>query len=247
MKENMKTKFGLGLLTGALFLCASLGAANLPQLRPENKNALGKLIGPNFLQKGTKVPRVLVFYRCEGFCHGDAIVTANEAFRLAAARTGAFTVKFSEDYEDLKAANLANFDVLVMNNTTNLKVKEHPYLADSLSTFTASGKGYVALHSGVDNFADCLILADMTVSSPAIRGARAARGRSSWTTRRTRSTPRSPPSRISSAATRSTRAARRPSIRPKSTRSCRSTSPTPPSPTARARTVPTARSIPFPG
>ncbi len=158
----MKTKFGLGLLAGALFLCASLGAANLPQLRPENKNALGKLIGPNFLQKGTKVPRVLVFYRCEGFCHGDAIVTANEAFRLAAARTGAFTVKFSEDYEDLKAANLANFDVLVMNNTTNLKVKEHPYLADSLSTFTASGKGYVALHAGVDNFADCLILADMT-------------------------------------------------------------------------------------
>lgn len=158
----MKKTFGLGILAGALFFCASLGAANLPQLKRENKDTLSKLIGSDFLKKAAKVPRVLVFYRCEGFCHGDAIVTANEAYRLAAERTGAFTVTFSEDYDDLKPENLAKYDVLVMNNTTNLKVKEHPFLRDALTAFTASGKGYVALHAGVDNFADCLVLADMT-------------------------------------------------------------------------------------
>ena len=150
------------MLAGAIVLGSSVWAANLPKLKDATKEDLAKIIGADYLKKGATVPSVLVFYRCEGFVHGDAIVSCNEAFRLAAERTGAFKVDFSDDYDDLKAENLRKYDVLVMNNTTGLKTREHAFMAQSLPEFTASGKGYVAYHAGVDTFSECLVIADMT-------------------------------------------------------------------------------------
>lgn len=143
----------------AMVLAASLACgwlnADLPQLRDAYRHKIDALIGKDYLVKGKTVPRVLMFYKCEGFVHGDAIVCANEAFRVAAEKTGAFTVKFSADYNDLRPENLAGYDVLVLNNTTNLKVKDNPFLAWSIPDFVSGGKGLVSLHAGCDNFADC--------------------------------------------------------------------------------------------
>lgn len=157
MKRGMLA--GVALM-GALW-CGTVAAA-LPAVKPEHAAALERLIDADFLKKGAAVPRVLVFHRCEGYVHGEAIVTANAAFRLAAERTGAFTVDFSEDYEALTEENLRKYDVLVMNNTTHLKVKEHPFLEQSLPAFVAAGKGYVALHAGVDTFFDHPALQEIT-------------------------------------------------------------------------------------
>ena len=142
------------ILTCAALACCGL-LADLPKLRDSDKSKIDALIGKDYLARPQKAPRVLVFYRTEGFVHGDAIVCANEAFRVASEKTGAFTVKFSVDYADLKPESLARFDVLVLNNTTNLKTKENPFLAWSIPDFVASGKGLVSLHAGCDNFADC--------------------------------------------------------------------------------------------
>lgn len=143
----------------AMVLAASLACgwlnADLPKLKDADRLRIDALIGKDYLVKGEAVPRVLVFYKCEGFVHGDAIVCANEAFRVAAEKTGAFKVTFSADYSDLRPENLAGYDVLVLNNTTNLKVKDNPFLAWSIPGFVSGGKGLVSLHAGCDNFADC--------------------------------------------------------------------------------------------
>ena len=143
----------------ALFACAALAGcalqADLPKLADADRAKIDGLIGKDYLAKPAKPPRVLVFYRTEGYVHGDAIVCANEAFRVAAEKTGAFEPVFSTDYADLRPESLEKFDVLVLNNTTNLKVGPNPFLAWSIPDFVASGKGMVSLHAGCDTFADC--------------------------------------------------------------------------------------------
>lgn len=94
---------------------------------------------------------ILVFWRCEGFAHGKAIDHANLMFKLLAEK-GVWNVKFSDDYADLAPASLAKYDVLVMNNTTGLNLGKHPELEADIISFVESGKGYVVLHGGADNF-----------------------------------------------------------------------------------------------
>ena len=144
----------LAMALAAALACGWLNA-DLPKLKDADRLKIDELIGKDYLVKGKTVPRVLMFYKCEGFVHGDAIVCANEAFRVAAEKTGAFKVKFSDDYNDLKPESLAKYDVLVLNNTTNLKVKDNPFLAWSIPDFVSGGKGLVSLHAGCDNFSDC--------------------------------------------------------------------------------------------
>ena len=146
-------------MTTPRFIWSALAVAGLclptfaetkfPALKPDCKAALERLVDAS-LVKTAKTRRVLVFYRCEGYVHGDSIVTGNEAFRLAAERTKAFTVDFSQDYADLRPENLAKYDVLVLSSTTGLKTKENAFLEPAFVRFVENGGGLLAIHAGAD-------------------------------------------------------------------------------------------------
>jgi len=129
-------------------------AKPLPTVSDQDTATLEKLIGDTLTAKPQKARKVLVFSRCEGFIHGDAIAYAIKAFELAA-KTGAFSVDFSTDYGVLTDRdNLFTYDALVLNNTTHLKTKDHPALAPNLVAFVNAGKGLCCIHAAADNFYD---------------------------------------------------------------------------------------------
>ena len=126
----------------------------LPTVSEQDAAAMEKMIGDKLTAKPLKARKVLVFSKCEGFVHGDAIVYGNKAFELAA-KTGAFTADFSTDYAVLTDKdNLFKYDALVLNNTTILKVKDHPSIVPNLVEFVNAGRGLCAIHAAADNFYD---------------------------------------------------------------------------------------------
>jgi len=149
----MTTKFIWGALAVAALLLPASAETKFPPLKPDCKAALERLVDAS-LVKTAKLRRVLVFYRCEGYVHGDSIVTGNEAFRLAAERTKAFTVDFSQNYDDLRPENLAKYDVLVLSSTTGLKTKENAFLEPAFVQFVENGGGLLAIHAGADCWND---------------------------------------------------------------------------------------------
>lgn len=129
---------------------------DLPDVRKE----LMPLIDACGVKKPAKPPKLLVFWKCEGFAHAQAIEYA-VAFYQVASQKGYCVADFSGDYAALTAENLSKYDALVLNNTTGLKVKEHPDLEPTLLAFVRGGKGYVVLHGGADNFKESPALCAM--------------------------------------------------------------------------------------
>jgi type 1 glutamine amidotransferase/HEAT repeat protein len=127
-------------------------AQNVPTVPQDQADQLGALIGTRLTVAPARPHRVLVFWRCEGFVHGQALAYGNKAFELAAAQTHAFQADFATDYAALQPDNLARYDALVLNNTTMLGTTEHPFVEPAIVAFVRSGKGLAVIHSGADNF-----------------------------------------------------------------------------------------------
>jgi type 1 glutamine amidotransferase len=71
----------------------------------------------------------------------------NHAITGMGSRTGAYSTVFSTDVESLRPENLKQFDAICFNDTTGV-ITNDPALRQSLLDFVASGKGFVAFHSG---------------------------------------------------------------------------------------------------
>ena len=97
-----------------------------------------------------KTRKILVFWRCEGFFHGGGIAGGNKAIEMMGTKTGAYSADFSREYDSLEAANLAKYDAVILNNTTQLKLSEAQQQA--ILAFVRSGKGLIGIHSATDNF-----------------------------------------------------------------------------------------------
>lgn len=97
-----------------------------------------------------KARKILVFWRCEGFFHGGGIAAGNKAIELMGTKTGAYTADVSREYDVFEAANLAKYDAVVLNNTTNLKLSDAQQQA--LLAFVRGGKGLIGIHAASDNF-----------------------------------------------------------------------------------------------
>jgi len=68
-------------------------------------------------------------------------------------KTGAFDVTVSTDMAAFDAANLAQFDAVLFNNTTQLAFDD-PNHRRALLEFVRSGKGVIGIHAATDNFYD---------------------------------------------------------------------------------------------
>ncbi len=76
-----------------------------------------------------------------------AMAGGNYALIEMGKRTGAYTAVFTTDVESLRPENLKQFDAICFNNTTGVITNDNA-LRQSLLSFVASGKGFVAFHAG---------------------------------------------------------------------------------------------------
>jgi len=124
----------------------------LPELKSEKLKMLEEAIPTAAAAKPKKERRVLVFWRCEGFYHGEGIVWGNKAIELTGKTTGAWTTDFSDDYAVFTPAKLSAYDAVIFNNTTKLNIP--PEGRKALIDFVEGGKGLVGIHAATDNFYD---------------------------------------------------------------------------------------------
>jgi len=99
-----------------------------------------------------KARKILVFNKCQGFRHG-VIPVAAKAFEIMGKKTGAFSTVESDDVAIFDVEKLKEFDVVILNNTTNIKLSDDQKKA-LLSFVKESGKGLVGTHAASDNFGD---------------------------------------------------------------------------------------------
>ncbi len=94
--------------------------------------------------------RLLVFSRCEGFVHA-AIPATESMLTIMGQKTGAFEVVCSQEMDAFAAENLAQFDAVLLNNTTQLSFENLEYRKNLLE-FVRGGKGIIGIHASTDNF-----------------------------------------------------------------------------------------------
>jgi type 1 glutamine amidotransferase len=100
--------------------------------------------------KPAKARKILVFDLTEGF-HHDSIPCGDAAFDLMGKKTGAYTVTISHDMKVFTPKNLAKYDAVLFNNTTQLKFND-PKQREALLDFVKGGKGFIGIHAASDNF-----------------------------------------------------------------------------------------------
>lgn len=94
--------------------------------------------------------KILVFWRCEGFIH-TSIPFGNFALVELGKKTGAFSIDLADEYAVFNDENLAKYDAVLFNNTTNLNFPEESQ-RKALMDFVAKGKGIAGIHAASDNF-----------------------------------------------------------------------------------------------
>ena len=136
--------------TGPLY--GEPGGKTPPPLSPAALQNIEAAVPTTAAATPARPRRLLVFWRCEGFFHGEGIAGANHALTVMGGKTGAYTADLSDDYAVFEPASLAKYDAVVLNNTTQLKL---PVTArQALLEFVRQGKGLVGIHAATDSFYD---------------------------------------------------------------------------------------------
>lgn len=125
-------------------------AAQFKPLTDEQKQAIENAVPSKAVVAPKKDRRVLVFYRCEGFIH-NSIPYGNLAIELMGDKTGAFKVDLADTYDVFTKENLAQYDAILLNNTTAMEFPEASQM-NAFLDFVAGGKGLIGIHAASDNF-----------------------------------------------------------------------------------------------
>ncbi len=134
--------------------CGTAGMAPAPTSpAPEGEHAdIWNAVPQQPVAKPAEARRILVFSRSEGFLH-EAIGATEVALEYMGEKTGAFEITVSTDMQAFEASNLARFDAVLFNNTTQLAF-EDPDHRRALLEFVRGGKGVIGIHAATDNFYD---------------------------------------------------------------------------------------------
>ena len=129
---------------------------------PEDEAKMADIVGTRLSVLPKKPRKVLMAARAFGYSHNDALAYGRRSFEMAADRTGAFSMDFTEDVAVLgDAAKLAQYDAVVINNCTAVSVKRFPEIEKALVEYVKGGKGLCLIHSALDSFYDSPAIADM--------------------------------------------------------------------------------------
>jgi len=107
--------------------------------------------------KPKKPRKILVYSRAQGYAHSNIPLTAFTIKELGD-RTGAWSTTITYSLEDFNAATFAQYDVLVLNNTTGtyLDDPEDPARTQrrkaALLDYVRSGHGLVLTHASGDSY-----------------------------------------------------------------------------------------------
>lgn len=125
-------------------------AARFKPLTDDQKRQITRAIPKEATVQPKKARKILVFWRCEGFLH-TSIPSGNFALQEMARLSKAFTVDLADDYSVFTKENLKQYDGIVFNNTTHLKLPSDNHRA-AIKDFIMSGKGIAGIHAASDNF-----------------------------------------------------------------------------------------------
>jgi hypothetical protein len=135
--------FGMFLAALAIGIAACSGVAAERPLKQLSEAEIAQLVEV-LPAKATVKPRqprkLLIFWRCEGFFHEDAIAWSNKAFELIGEKTGAYTAVISADMAMFAPEKLREFDAVFFNNTSALKF-ENERIARRCWISSAAGRG----------------------------------------------------------------------------------------------------------
>ena len=95
---------------------------------------------------------VLVYSRTAGFRHRDAIDAGNAVLTTMAQEQG-WRMSLTEDPAAFTKENLANYDVVLFNNTTK-NVLPEPSQREALQSHIRAGGGFVGIHAASDTLYD---------------------------------------------------------------------------------------------
>lgn len=157
MKSSV-VAFTLGCCLASVALCPALHAETWEQRKAERFKpvtaeqlaAIGEAAPAKAAADPQQDRKVLIFYRCEGFIH-ESIPHGNQALIEMGTKSGAFTADLADTYDVFTRENLAQYDAIILNNTTAMvfpEASQHNAFLD----FIAAGKGLVGIHAASDNF-----------------------------------------------------------------------------------------------
>ncbi len=135
------------LFAALTFACAATARADVSAGELKKIEAALPATAP---AKPAKPRKILIFDRTEGFKH-DSIPVGDKAFELMGEKTGAYTVTISHDMGVFTPENLAQYDAVLFNNTTQLRFND-PKQREALLAFVKGGKGFIGIHAASDNF-----------------------------------------------------------------------------------------------
>lgn len=96
-----------------------------------------------------KPRKLLVFCRTDGFPH-SSIPYFNKMVVELGKKTGAFTATLSQNYNDLSAEKLKQYDAVYFNNTCRMNTSANVKAA--LQEFVKSGKGFAGNHGAGEKY-----------------------------------------------------------------------------------------------
>ena len=152
MSHRRRMLFSVVGITVVTVMISNATAQNTPPtLSEEEIQKIEKALPAAATAKPAKPRKVLIFWRCEGFFHGDGIAAGNKALEMMGQKTGAYSTVISDDMAMFAPQTLNSFDAVIFQNTTSLAF-ENPEYREALLSFVQGGKGIVGTHSAVDNF-----------------------------------------------------------------------------------------------
>jgi len=144
---KLKTLFAAWTLT---LLSTSLHAQNFQPIPDDIQAAISEAVPSKASATPAKERRILVFWKCEGFVH-SSIPHGNAAVQAMSKKTGAFQVDLTNTYDVFTPENLAQYDAVLLNNTTHMQFPEASQL-NAFLDFVSNGKGLIGFHAASDNF-----------------------------------------------------------------------------------------------
>lgn len=153
-------------LVAALGMFSWVSAGRAQDLKPGDEKKIAEAVEQvpeDAAAKPAGKRKVLLYSHCNGFNHRGAIAAAKVAFPLLGKRTGAFEVVVSDDLDHFEADNLAEFDAVILSNTTGELFmpkkggegaeeakKRGERLRENFMKFVKSGKGVMGIHAATD-------------------------------------------------------------------------------------------------
>lgn len=123
------------------------------QATPSDLERMAKILKEHPLHAPRAKRRVIFFNQCLGYRHSGALWAGPAAFKLAAEKTGAFSLDVETDLKKLTDKNfLSGYDAIVLNSTTSIEESRLPGVGKALTEYVAGGRGLVLLHAAVDAF-----------------------------------------------------------------------------------------------